>query len=484
MDACDGGSAIGIVRWRAAVLVACGAALAMLVCGCADGKREGSAPASRLSSGPGADRVRVGARGANLIIVVLDAARADHFGAYGYQRDTTPNADALFADSIVFEEAYCLAPNTKASVASLFTAQFPDTHGVVGMFVALSPEVPTLAEVLKENGFRTVCFSANPFLSLEFGFERGFDEFHEIFRQVNLKANELGQVPAELLGQAATSWFQEHGEERFFAYLHFLEPHNPYAPPEPFADRYRGDTRHETLIAAYDGNLAYVDTVVGEVLSALERLGLVENSVIVLMSDHGEAFGEHGRFYHADTVYQETARVPLAVRLPSACGAKPESRSEIIPIVDLMPTMLDLLGVAFPASMQGRNRLGLLAGEEEAEPFYAVSRSRGRDGTGGVERPEEVVYALTTPQYTLMLGNKGKRVELYDRESDPGQRRNIASERQEVTATLRGQFEDWAKMQRARPVVLRGGEVLVSEERRAEPSDRTKEHLKALGYLK
>ena len=238
------------------------------------------------------------------------------------------------------------------------------------------------------------------------------------------------------------------------------------------------------MMAAYDGNLAYVNTVVGEVLSELERLGLVENSVIVVMSDHGEAFGEHGRLGHVDTIYEETARIPLAVHFPEACGVAPGRRSGIISTIDLMPTFLDMFSMDFPPTMQGGSELGLLASEGSGQRRYAVGRTRGRDKTGGLERPEEVVYALIAERYTLMLGNKGKRVELYDRERDPGQKENIADESEKLVAELMGRFEEWAETQPTRPVVLPGGEVRAAPSPEVEMSDRTRDHLKALGYLK
>lgn len=460
------------------------AIVALCLCGCAEKEQGAFVPAQPATSGPAVDRLRAGAAGANLLIVLLDAARPDHFGAYGYHRDTTPDVDEFCAHSIVFDRAYCQAPNTKASVASLLTSQFPDTHGVVGMFGALPAGVPTLAEVLQANGLRTVCLSANPFLSSEFGFERGFDEFVEVFREVDLEANELGRVPAELLGDGAISWLQEHREERFFAYLHFLEPHDPYDPPQPFRTKFAAGTEAEDEIALYDASLAYADSVVGQVLVEVERLGLMEETIVVFLADHGEALGEHGRFGHVDTAYQETIRIPLAIRLPAACGAEPVRRSEIISITDLMPTLLDLLHIEFPPTMQGRSRLALLAGEEEAEPSYAVSRSRGADQTGGAERPEEVIYALTGPRYTLLWGDEGRRVELYDRAADPAQQSDLAAERPEVVAELCQRFEQWAATQRARPVVLRGGRAPAPQQPTGELSDRTRDHLEALGYLK
>ena len=456
------------------------------MCGCGRPPQGVYTPAEPAASGAEVTQVRAGAQGANLIVIALDAARADHFGVYGYARDTTPHLDRFLAESIIFEDAHSQAPNTKASVSSLLTSQFPDTHGVVGMYVALPSELSVLPEVLRAQGFRTVCFSANPFLSSSFAFGRGFDEFHEVFRDVHLDVNQLGRVPAELVAARASDWFREHQDERFFAYLHFLEPHDPYEPPEPFLSRYvsEGESEADRLMAHYDGNLAYADSVVGSLLAEIEELGLMERSVIVFLADHGEAFGEHGYFGHTGSVYTETTRVPLAFRLPPASGIEAGRLSMMVSVVDVMPTALDVLGLPFPPTMQGRSLLALLARLPAEQPTYAVSRSRGCDETGGVERPEEVTYALTTSQYTLLLGGLGKRVEVYDRVRDPGQRNNIARLEEDVTRQLLRQFEAWGHTQRVRPVVLPGGEVLVAQEQMVTPEARTQEHLKALGYLK
>lgn len=468
--------------------VLCAALTLGLHCGCGDG-----GPAARESAPPGpsssaVERLREGARSANVIIILLDAARADHFGFLGYQRDTTPNADALFAESIVFDHAYCQVPDTKASVTSLLTAQYPSTHRVWGMVKSLPPDTTTLGEALQRGGLRTACFSANPHLSPEFGLDRGFDDFQEIFLQARLSETATGgAVPAELVAGAAAEWFARRKEERFFAYLHFLEPHKPYAAPEPFLTKYRSEaeeTSAEDQVALYDGTLSYVDHVVGQLLAELRRLGLLDTSIVILMADHGEAFGEHGEFGHVTTAYEEAIHIPLAIRLPSACGAQPAVRSEIISVTDLMPTILDLLGIPIPASAQGASRIRLLAGETEPQPAIAISRSRGRDPTGGLRQPEQVIYAVTAPRYTLLIGDQGRRLELYDRDSDPGQKNNLIEKSPEVAADLHRRFEQWAEGQATRPVVLGGEEADAPDAPTAELSERTREHLKALGYLK
>lgn len=435
---------------------------------------------------PAVRRLRAGAADANLVIIVADAARADHFGAFGYERNTTPHLDSFFGEGILFTEAYATAPNTKASIASLFTAQFPDCHGVLGQTTGLDPEGATLAERMKAAGCTTVGFSANPYLSASFGFARGFDVFYEVFRKVDLKPQMAGRVDGALLVEAALDWLRAHREDRFFAYLHFLEPHFPYTPPSAFRQRLgdREASPDSDEMLAYDANLAYFDHLAGQLLEEMDQLGLLDNSVVVFLSDHGEAFGEHGFYRHEKTVYQEMIRVPVAFRLPSSCRAPSRERAEMFPLTDVMPTLLDLLQVAPPDTMQGRSRLRLLAGEEEPEPAFAVSRSRGEDYTGGVEHLDEVSYALRDPDYTLLLGARGRRVELYHRHTDPAERRNIAQEQPRVVKRLHRQFRSWAATQRARPPVLRGGTVFISETKRVALDDKTRQHLRDLGYLK
>ena len=456
---------------------------AWTLAGCGGHEQPPSGPPVQMESRATVEGMQAGAESANLIIVLIDAARADHFGAFGYERDTTPNADRLFARSVVFGEAYAQAPNTKASIASLFTSQFPDTHGVIGMHVAVPSDVPTLAELLNQSGFHTAAFSANPFLSSDFGFARGFDEFYEVFREVGLVPNRLGCVPADLMVEKAVPWFREHSKQRFFAYLHFLEPHKPYAPPPPFNTRYGGNSEIARLTALYDGNLAYVDDAVGRLLKEIQDMGLFENSVVVFLADHGEALGEHGHFGHVECVYEPTIRIPLSFRFPESCGPPAGRRSEIISITDLMPTLLDLFGIRAPDTVQGSSRLAAIGGEEGLKGRYAVSRSRGTDTTGGARNAREVIYAVTARHHTLIVGDLGNRIELYDREADPEQLNNIAEERADLVAELQGRFEEWAEGQRGRPVVLPGGKAFVSHAPRVEMGEQMRKQLEALGYL-
>lgn len=429
-------------------------------------------------------RLRAGAEDANLIIILADAARADHFSLYGYALSTTPHLDELMTQSVVFTEAYATASSTKTSLSSLFTAQFPDTHGAVDTASPLARGIPTLAECLQATGRTTVAFSGNPFFGKEFAFDRGFDQFEEVFRAFGPDPRYGSKQRAAQITEAAVQWFRQHRQTRFFAYLHYLEPHAPYDPPREYRSMFSGaripypkdDPRRW-----YDASLRYVDDQIGALLQELQRLGLYEKSVIVFLADHGEAFGEHGETGHGNTVYQEMIHVPLAIRLPNNCGAKPQRRAEVICLTDLMPTLLDLFGAPTPPTAQGRSRLGLLAGEPEKEPSYAVSRARGK--RPAERNPRSICYALTTPQYTLVLADLGNRVELYDRLSDPEEKHNLAKAQPAQVEKLRAKFAAWAGTQSARPMVLPGGQDQPSKGEQARIGESTRRQLRSLGYL-
>jgi arylsulfatase A-like enzyme len=466
---------------------------AVLVAGCARGRHAPKfqpPPAKEKHASAAAQQLRAGARGANLIVIVFDAARADHFGAYGYRWPTTPNVDKLLAGSVVFDQAYCTASNTKASITSFLTSQFPDTHGTLTTHWMMNAEAGTLSESLRKAGYRTASFIANPVLAACFGFDRGFDDFDEVFRKADrhpLKPLDWGNVDASLVAEDVTAWLDEHQHERFFTYIHFLEPHGPYDATEEFRRRVMGPGRKEKLDdlpVRYDGRLAYVDSQVGRVLAKIDALGLQEKSVIIFMADHGEALGERGVTGHGKYGYVEMARVPLGIRLPEACGAAPARRSEIISLTDLMPTLADLLQFAPPETMQGRSRLRLLAGEEETEPAFAVTRGRGEDDTGGMEDITQVCYGFRTPGYTLALGDQGRQVELYEWETDPEENHDLASQERRVVKRMRRQFVAWAGTQRNRPVVLRGGKLPTPPSKAPEVDEKTRKRLRALGYLK
>ncbi len=279
----------------------------------------------------------------SVVLFVLDAARADHFGFSGHDRATTPHADAFARESIRYSTVVSEAPFTFLAMASLMTARSPAESGLSGRSGGRIGESATLiAEIARERGFSTFAYSENPFITRHFGFHQGFDHFEEAFpidahgEGRELAAGHDGAARIEaLLDRAAAP-----GAAPFFLYLHILRPHNPYAPPAPFAGRFGADPSRpeagstgnllrldsrgppferdviDDLVARYDENLAYADALFGGFLASLERRGLAEQTLVVLTSDHGEAFGEHGRLLHSTQIYEPMLRVPLLIRIP------------------------------------------------------------------------------------------------------------------------------------------------------------------------
>ncbi|MEZ4279056.1 MAG: sulfatase [Myxococcota bacterium] len=279
----------------------------------------------------------------SVVLFVLDAARADHFGHAGHVRATTPNADAFAREAVRYSTVVSEAPFTFLAMASLMSARSPAESGLSGRSGGrIGESLPLLAEHAREGGFATYAYSENPFITGHFGFDRGFDHFEEAFpvaahgRGHELAADhDTGARIEALLDRAAAK-----GAEPFFLYLHILRPHNPYAPPAPFAGRFGADPERRSagstahllqldvrgppfdadaladLALRYDENLAYADALFGDFLASLERRGLASRTIVVLTSDHGEAFGEHGRLLHSTQLFEPMLRVPLLIRIP------------------------------------------------------------------------------------------------------------------------------------------------------------------------
>lgn len=350
----------------------------------------------RLSRGPDPEPVAAPSQpGLNVLFVILDAAQRASFGAYGGPADTTPRIDALARDALVFDFVQSAAPYTLSSTTSLFTSLLPPQHGVMEKEHRLAEDVPTLAEALLAAGYATAAFTANGFVSDRFGLTRGFETFVEMYRD----RPQDPIVPADDFHEPVLEWLRPRaeparsGERPFFLYLHYVQPHEPFdVAPESFYDldpTYDGpvDGSLEMLSALYagqleltprdvdhlrrlyEGNLRYADAAVGRLIDALEALGLLEQTLVVVTSDHGEALGERGLFGHNDTVDETMTAVPLVVRLPESFPARRAGRSAIpVSTIDLAPLVLEAAGVQPPEGFRGRSPLGhALAGTEPPE---------------------------------------------------------------------------------------------------------------------
>ena len=449
---------------------------------------------------PQLDTFREAAREANLVICLIDAARADHVGCYGYPRETTPNTDRLARESVLFESHFCQATSTKPSITSLLTGQYPDTHLTFGRRI-LPDSALTLERGLHHAGLHTVLFSSNPEASPWGGVCRDFDE--ALYQpQIEPRLKSSGDVFApepllELLGE----WLPKHGSSRFFAYLHFIPPHLPYSAPDemkllfigqqppdfrpgpfefPQISAARNPKRAPALpewINLYDANLRYADWAVGEVIRLLREAGLWDKTIFILSADHGEAFGDHGYVWHGTSVYPETTHIPLLIRFPRGL-ARGKRIPALTQAVDLMPTLFDLFQAPSPReSIQGRSLVPLLTGEADKVHDYIFARGFGDDPS----------YMMRGTDSALLLYHGEGMQALYDLRTDPHLTRNIASQDPARLEQLMRIFREHIEQQRLPPLYFVDPEAEVPtppEVPEIEMDALQRGQLRALGYLK
>jgi arylsulfatase A-like enzyme/tetratricopeptide (TPR) repeat protein len=345
-------------RWLA------GAAAALAVTAGVIGLARRGGPPALHSPTPGAAH----GTGDNLLLITLDTTRADHLGAYGYARARTRHLDTLAAEGTRFENALSAAPITLPAHASMFTGLYPFEHGVRnnGNFY-LGEGVPTLATVLKQQGYRTAAFVSSFILDRRYGLARGFDSYDDRMAGAQPQVIALG---AERRGDhtslALEAWLQQQSAAAspFFVWLHLYDPHEPYRPPRPFRDLFAD--------APYDGEIAFTDAIVAAVLDRLRALGQLDRTLVAVMADHGESLGEHGEETHTMLVYEPALRVPFILWRPGLVPAGTVVRQPVRGI-DLAPTLLDLLGAPRLETPHARSLVPLLKGGQagSAPPVYA-----------------------------------------------------------------------------------------------------------------
>jgi len=295
----------------------------------------------------------------NLLFISLDTVRADHIGAYGNSEVSTPNIDRLAAEGVRVENCYTSVPITFPAHCSMFTGKYPLTLNVRnnGKYL-LGDDETTLAEILKQKGFHNYAVIAAYVLSAKFGIHQGFDLYDDTLDNTKLVNNFTSEIYADAVYDKFQKWFATHKEKRFFAWVHFYDPHLPYTPPEKFITKKDGG-----LIDHYNGEIALVDHYVGKITEDLRNAGKLDNTMIVVVGDHGEGFGEHNEFGHSIFCYEETLKVPLIFYHPH--GLKPLVVKNRVNLIDLMPTILDLYGETVPKGLDGRSVASWLMGKDD-----------------------------------------------------------------------------------------------------------------------
>ncbi|MDP8221947.1 MAG: sulfatase [Candidatus Lernaella stagnicola] len=357
----------------------------------------------------------------NIILISIDTLRADHVGVYGYPKPTTPNLDSFARDGFMFTQAYAASPWTLPSHGSMFTGLYPMTHGAETIQKRLLDGIPTLAEILQTRGFATGAIVCAPFMRPRFQLNRGFDDYDTRFiyptdKKTKSDEDRFREVKGWKLANKVTKWgldwVDRHREKPFFLFLHYWDPHHPYNPEQKYVDLFdpgykgnidsfdmvrredfnpdmdRADFEH--IIALYDGEIRYTDDGIGRLLAGLKKRGLTENTMIVITSDHGEEFLEHGGRVHMAQCWQETIHIPLMMQVPWI-DRRGVTLDAPVSHVDFLPTFLDLLGVGGAPKLQHGLSLARVIENDEPLPRRELlsqtvrgrltNHRRGRPGT-------------------------------------------------------------------------------------------------------
>lgn len=443
----------------------------------------------------------------NVIIFLIDMLRADHVGCYGYPLNTTPNIDRFAKEGVLCLNAFSQASWTLPSTVTLFTGLHPSVHGARQFQTSLSDEVKTMAEIFAEHGYATAAFVANPFLKEAYRTNQGFDEYYDdvvsqtYFRTAQksaaLVAKSMGGLEAlkllfargkydpfntkdaageeirwwteamgaEKLNAKALDWMADHVGQSCFLYVHYIDVHGPHNPPRPFIGSAR--TESERAIDLYDGDLRYVDSQINSFLEDLAELGIREKSIIIITSDHGHDFGDHGAWNHGRDLYEEQIEVPL-VFLRTEAFPYTTTINEVVGLVDLLPTLLDYLDMENPSvQMDGNSFVSAFhAGAWPDAPQYRYHETDLNVRHRSVRYQNRWKLIRSMPSGVT-------REQLFDLSTDPKETRNLLETQPEMAIKLGKkldeEFADFESRTYATSV--------------AEPDERTRELLKSLGYM-
>ncbi len=458
----------------------------------------------------------------NVLLYLVDTLRADHTGVHGYARDTTPFLKTLAASGVVFEDCHAQATWTKPSVASMMTSLYSYTHGILHDTDTIPRGAITLAGELRRSGYVTASAVANPFAGRTTGLDRGFDTVMEFPAVLRHRTETVDRgTDSAAIHRAILPWLDAHKDEPFFLYLHSTDPHAPYRPPagveEVFANsaetaafdrdytsmrgvrQYGGGTvvsRPDFLargvdpgvytrraLDRYDGEVLHNDSVLEMLYAKLKQIGVLEDTIVVVVSDHGEEFLEHGWTSHGHALYQELTHALFLMWNPKRLG--PARRvADPVQLIDLAPTLLELLGIAPSGVVQGTSLAPLARGLPFARkgPVMSSRFAHQNPRTSGAV-PENLTgtFAWIDRRWKLIYRDQARRaglpeIELYDRVADRGDARNVAAANPAVAARLRGEVMAWiaAQVEVRKLLGPRGASTL---------DPKTIERLRSLGYV-
>lgn len=381
----------------------------------------------------------------NVILITISTLRADHVSCLGCERDTTPNFDDFGEENVLFRNAFATSGWMMPAHGSIFTSLYPSLHGATHINKSLGDEHYTLAEILRDNGYYCVGFCCNPRLDQEHGFAQGFDIYDDYSVSMILHSLAFGnegtfdinkQRTNALINDAAIRWLQNNTHEPFFMFIHYYDNHWDYLPPSPYYDLYdpdydgpidgteiareplfsnppsEKDIQH--IIALYDGEVKQTDNDLGEMLKVLKDRGILDDSIVIILGDHGEQFYEHGHTSHHG-VYEELIHIPLAVSIPGM-QAKGKIVDSLVSQVDILPTILDYLQIPVPDGCQGKSFKPVIEGRVGAVNEFVFA-----EYTGGAA-PDSYAVRSTQYKYCQIAGIEPF---AYDLVIDPDEQKKI-----------------------------------------------------------
>jgi arylsulfatase A-like enzyme len=425
----------------------------------------------------------VARRGRVVVLISIDTLRRDHLSLYGYRRRTTPGLDHLAADSVVFDDAISTSSWTLPAHASLLTSLQPSVHGGVAVDLRIRDGLLTLAEFLQRRGFYTQAIVTQIYLSEKFGLRKGFDAMHW-----------MQEAKARVVTDRAIRFLQSKHDDDFLLFLHYFDPHFNYEPPPPY-DRFfdpdysgpavgtysifSGETADsidrrdlEHIVALYDGEILYTDFQIQRLFQEMKRLGIYDNALIIVTSDHGEEFLEHGFWGHSEKLYEELIRVPLLMKLPGG-EARGSRLTRQVSLLDVAPTIVDVLGLSVPGSFQGESLLS--PADDENSPAWSEVGTNAR--------------SYSVHKVSLRRGARGRKfifedkpsddlsIEVYDLARDPAEAKNLGMVDSGTLEVAQRQLAAFLSLMAAR-----AGNTSPST-----PPELTAEHLeqlRALGYAR
>jgi arylsulfatase A-like enzyme len=417
----------------------------------------------------------------NILLISIDALRADHLSSYGYDRATSPALDRLAADGVRFSRAFVNTHGTPPSHTTLLSSLYQETHRVGidsdavegGGGYSIPDEIVLVQELFQEAGWLTVAVTGGGYMSAEFGFARGFEVFHDHVGGVVPATQQIIDILAD----------RDEDTRPVFTFFHTYQVHSPYEPPARYKDlfgEYEGgvESSSEALLAIqnsaskvltrddfeyleslYDGEIRHTDTVIGRMLSKLEAEGILDNTVVIVTADHGEEFGEHGGLLHGGKLFEELLRVPLI--MAGRGVPRGVTNPNLVSLIDIAPTMLSLAGLPVPPEMEGRDLL-----DTARDVPWLSQRIFAQYG--------DRLYCVRAPRWKLIQRPAHDTVKLFDLHRDPGERSNVRDRYPEVTESLLEELRVWRD---ARP------RLELSPRASGELSAEKIEELRALGYV-